>query len=120
MLQEGEADFLIIWPERGILVLEVKGGKIRFDHHSMQWYSTNYYGKEFHIKDPFKQASKNLHAIEAIIKKTVFSNQPLPFAYGYAVCFPDLVYKGGASPGSDPNIVIDLSDFLTNTSFRNL
>lgn len=117
VLQEGEADFLIIWPDRGILVLEVKGGKIRFDHDSMQWYSTNYYGKEFQIKDPFKQASKNLHAIEAIIKKKIFSNQSLPFAYGYAVCFPDLVYKGGSAPGTDPNIVIDLSDFLTNTSF---
>ncbi|WP_339064489.1 nuclease-related domain-containing DEAD/DEAH box helicase [Teredinibacter turnerae] len=117
VLQEGEADFLIIWPDRGILVLEVKGGKIRFDHDTMEWYSTNYYGKEFQIKDPFKQASKNLHAIEAIIKKKVFSNQPLPFAYGYAVCFPDLVYKGGSAPGSDPNIVIDLSDFLTNSSF---
>ncbi len=117
VLQEGEADFLIIWPERGILVLEVKGGKIRFDHDTMQWYSTNYYGKEFQIKDPFKQASKNLHAIETIIKKKAFSNQSLPFAYGYAVCFPDLVYKGGLAPGSDPNIVIDLSDFLTNSSF---
>lgn len=117
VLQEGEADFLIIWPDRGILVLEVKGGKIRFNHDTIQWYSTNYYGKEFQIKDPFKQASKNLHAIEAIIKKKVYSNQPLPFAYGYAVCFPDLVYKGGSAPGSDPNIVIDLSDFLTNSSF---
>lgn len=117
VLQEGEADFLIIWPERGILVLEVKGGKIRFDHDTMQWYSTNYYGKEFQIKDPFKQASKNLHAIETIIKKKAFSNRSLPFAYGYAVCFPDLVYKGGSAPGSDPNIVIDLSDFLTNSSF---
>ncbi len=116
-LQEGEADFLIIWPERGILVLEVKGGKIRFDHQTMQWFSTDYYGREHKIKDPFKQASKNLHAIEKIIKKKVFSNSAMPFAYGFAVCFPDLVYKGGAAPGSDPNIVIDLSDFLTSTSF---
>lgn len=117
VLQEGEADFLIIWPERGVLVLEVKGGNIRFDNSQMQWYSQDYYGRSHQIKDPFKQASKNLHAIESIIKKKVFSNQPLPFAYGYAVCFPDLVYKGGMAPGSDPNIVIDLSDFLTNTSF---
>tara|TARA_R110001599_G_scaffold263053_1_gene463643 strand:- start:4088 stop:5788 length:1701 start_codon:yes stop_codon:yes gene_type:complete len=116
-LQEGEADFLIIWPDRGILVLEVKGGKIRFDHLTMQWFSTDFYGREHKIKDPFKQASKNLHAIEKVIKKKVFSNAAMPFAYGFAVCFPDLVYKGGSAPGSDPNIVIDLSDFLTSTSF---
>lgn len=117
VLQEGEADFLIIWPERGVLILEVKGGNIRFENGQMQWFSQDYYGRSHQIKDPFKQASRNLHAIENIIKKKVFSNQPLPFAYGYAVCFPDLVYKGGMAPGSDPNIVIDLSDFLTNTSF---
>lgn len=117
ILQEGEADFLIIWPDRGVLVLEVKGGTIQFDDHEMQWYSKDYYGRTHKIKDPFKQASKNLHAIEGIVKKKAFSNQPLPFAYGYAVCFPDLVYKGGMAPGSDPNIVIDLSDFLTSTSF---
>ncbi|MCG8312445.1 MAG: NERD domain-containing protein, partial [Pseudomonadales bacterium] len=117
ILQEGEADFLIIWPDRGVLVLEVKGGTIQFDDHEMQWYSKDYYGRTHKIKDPFKQASKNLHAIEGIIKKKAFSNQRLPFAYGYAVCFPDLVYKGGMAPGSDPNIVIDLSDFLTSTSF---
>jgi len=43
------------------------------------------------------------------------SRQGLPFTYGYAVCFPDLVYKGGATPpGAEPNIIIDLSDFLTS------
>ncbi len=117
VLQEGEADFLIIWPERGILVLEVKGGTIYFESAEMQWYSRDYHGHTHKIKDPFKQASRNLHAIERIIKKKVFSNQSLPFAYGYAVCFPDLVYKGGMAPGSDPNIVIDLGDFLTSSSF---
>lgn len=116
-LQEGEADFLIIWPDRGVLVLEVKGGTISFESDEMQWYSKDYYGRTHKIKDPFKQASKNLHAIEGIIKKKVYSNQSLPFGYGYAVCFPDLVYKGGMSPGSDPNVVIDLADFLTNSSF---
>ena len=116
-LQEGEADFLVIWPERGILVLEVKGGQIHFEAQEMQWYSKDFYGRTHKIKDPFKQASKCLHAIEKIIKKKLFSNGPMPFAYGYAVCFPDLVYKGGNAPGSDPNIVIDLSDFLTSKSF---
>lgn len=116
-LQEGEADFLIVWPSKGILVLEVKGGGIHFEAGEMQWYSKDYFGRTHQIKDPFKQASKNMHAIEGIIKKKVYSNTHIPFAYGYAVCFPDLVYKGGVAPGSDANVVVDLSDFLTSTSF---
>ena len=27
-LQEGEADFLVFWPDKGLLVIEVKGGVI--------------------------------------------------------------------------------------------
>lgn len=30
-LNEGEIDFLIIWPEKGVLVLEAKGGGITQD-----------------------------------------------------------------------------------------
>jgi ATP:corrinoid adenosyltransferase len=114
-LRQGEADFLILWPEKGLLVLEVKGGEIRFEAGSRQWFSKDFYNKIHHIKDPFEQASNNLHMLVNIIDKSLNSRQGLPFTYGYAVCFPDLVYKGGATPpGAEPNIIIDLSDFLTS------
>ncbi len=116
-LQQGEADFLIIWPEKGMLVLEVKGGKIRFDEEQFQWFSTNRRGYTNQIKDPFEQASKNMHAIKSQLAKKSFPGG-LPFTYGFAVCFPDLVYKGGVAPGSDPNIILHLQHFLTSTSFK--
>lgn len=57
-LQESEADFLILWPDKGLLVLEVKGGTIRYVAETRQWFSRDFYDKEHLIKDPFEQASK--------------------------------------------------------------
>ena len=116
-LREGEADFLILWPDKGLLVLEVKGGHIRYEAETRQWFSRDFYDNIHHIKDPFEQASKSLHVLIKTIKKSLQGSGSLPFAFGYAVCFPDLVYKGGATPpGSEPNIIIDLGDFLTSDS----
>ena len=36
---EGEADFIIAHPDKGVIVLEVKGGRIRYDADSGNWYS---------------------------------------------------------------------------------
>ncbi len=99
------------------MVLEVKGGHIRYEAETRQWFSRDFYENVHHIKDPFEQASKSLHTLMATIRKSLQSPAALPFAFGYAVCFPDLVYKGGAvPPGAEPNIIIDLSDFLTSDS----
>src|SRR5438046_7289622 len=48
--RDGEADFVIAHPDQGILILEVKGGNIRYDGATKQWYSNDY-----EIKDPFDQ-----------------------------------------------------------------
>src|SRR4051812_3759237 len=38
---EGEADFVIVHPELGALVLEVKGGTLRFNADSSLWHQTS-------------------------------------------------------------------------------
>jgi hypothetical protein len=116
-LQEGEADFVILWPDKGLLVLEVKGGTIRYAAETRQWFSLDFHNREHHIKDPFEQASKNLHSLLERLRPSLKIRGALPFTYGYAVCFPDLVYKGGLTPpGAEPNIIIDLGDFLASDS----
>src|SRR5437868_3130229 len=50
--RDGEADFVMAHPAHGILVLEVKGGGIRFDGVLGRWSSTNDEGT-YEIKDPF-------------------------------------------------------------------
>jgi hypothetical protein len=50
---EGEADFTIIDPQRGILVLELKGGIIRRDAVTSKYFSREVRGtREHEIKDP--------------------------------------------------------------------
>ena len=52
-LREGEADFLILWPELGFLVLEVKGGDIEYGAADRRWYRKLPNGGERDIQDPF-------------------------------------------------------------------
>jgi hypothetical protein len=62
-LREGEADFTILDPRTGVLAVEVKGGGVAFDASTGQWYSVDREGRRNEIKDPFKQASGERHAL---------------------------------------------------------
>jgi Nuclease-related domain len=58
-LREGEIDFLILHPEQGLLVLEVKGGLIGYDGRQLEWMSCDHSGTTHLIQDPFKQSQQN-------------------------------------------------------------
>lgn len=62
-LREGEADFTIVLPKSGILTVEVKGGGVSFDPATGAWSSIDRFGEKHPIKDPFRQASDERHAI---------------------------------------------------------
>lgn len=62
-VSEGEADFTVVIPGAGIVVVEVKGGGIACDASTSAWYSTDRFGARNKIKDPFKQAARERHAI---------------------------------------------------------
>lgn len=62
-LKEGEADFTILFPQTGIFAVEVKGGGVSFDAPSGKWHSVDRHGQRNEIKDPFKQASSERHAL---------------------------------------------------------
>jgi hypothetical protein len=109
-LREGEADFVIVHPKAGILILEVKGGEIHYDHDGRGWYR-----KEPHriveIKDPFEQARRNGHTLEKEIRRESFRGQDkIPCPYGYAVAFPHCDYSGGVPPGADTSMIFSASD----------
>lgn len=61
--QDGEADFVVAHPERGLLVLEVKGSGIAYDALSGKWTSTNRLGETVAIKDPVEQTRCSKHAL---------------------------------------------------------
>lgn len=55
-LVDNETDFLLYHPDYGVVVLEVKGGRIGFNTEKDSFYTVNRYGKSFFIKNPFQQA----------------------------------------------------------------
>ena len=104
-LLEGEADFVVAHPRRGLLVLEVKGGET-IRHDGRRWFRETADGpKEF--QDPFVQARRNMHALLDIIRER--SGRRLSkedMAHGYAVVFPHLDYEGLPPPHADKAIII--------------
>lgn len=103
-LAEGEADFVVVHPERGVLVLEVKGGDVR--HDGYRWFRDSASGaKEF--KDPFRQAQRNMHALLDIIRERSGGRlHKEDLAHGYAIVFPHLDYTGLPPAHADKAIII--------------
>lgn len=105
-LKEGEADFVVLDPRRGILILEVKGGELEYEGSTRMWQRRLGRGAE-RITDPFEQARRNMHAIVEEVRRVAFpGHERLPFVFGYAVVFPDCVYEGSVPSGSDPTILL--------------
>jgi hypothetical protein len=104
-LREGEADFVILDPRYGILIVEVKGGDIKYDSGREQWYRTN---GNHAPKDPYDQASKSHRYFEKIIREREFrGGNELPFLRGRMVIFPDTLYDGNFPRGGCAEITLD-------------
>jgi hypothetical protein len=103
-LVEGELDYLIFSPERGFLVLEVKGGAVTYDGETGTWLQN---GRP--SKDPFAQARTSMHQLHGFLKKYIKAEPPLPLAY--AVCFPDVFTPLRIMPpGTDSQICLTGND----------
>ena len=70
--EDGECDFVVAHPDLGLLCIEVKGGKVRKDGASSQWYSGRH-----KIKDPIRQARTSKHVIREAIND--IWGQTMPF-----------------------------------------
>lgn len=87
---EGEADFVIAHPDKGVLVVEVKGGGVRRLEDSEQWVSKNRFNITNNIKDPVKQANDSKHALLRKLKEHPgWSGAWVTMRHG--VIFPDCV-----------------------------
>lgn len=90
VLREGEADFIVVIPALGMLVLEVKGGIIEYDPQIRAWQRRLSNGAIQAIKDPFAQARANTHFLaERIRSHQETTGTQFHLTYGYAVVFPD-------------------------------
>ncbi|MCX6104561.1 MAG: NERD domain-containing protein [Proteobacteria bacterium] len=82
-LKDNEIDFVCYHPEYGIVVVEVKGGRIRHDGQTGVFYSVNRRGESFSIKDPFQQSLVWKGRFLRFLRR---HNVKVPVSH--AVCFP--------------------------------
>ncbi len=106
---EGEIDLLLLHPERGMLVLEVKGGGIQYDGRERRFTSEDRTGTRNEIRDPFAQASRNLHELKKVMGAAPgWTETGIDFVHGHGVVFPDCSWTPpAAAPDMPPGIVLD-------------
>lgn len=103
-LREGEADFIVLHQNKGMLVLEVKGGELRYENAT--WQRKKKHGYE-PITDPFKQARSSMHyLVDRIEKQTAGDVCGHHYSYGHAVIFPHDNYTGAVPPGADESLIL--------------
>jgi len=107
-LREGEADFIVLHQKKGMLVLEVKGGELRYQNAT--WQRKKQHGYQV-ITDPFKQARCSMHyLVDRIEKNTAGDVRGIHFSYGHAVVFPHDNYSGAVPPGADEALILSRRD----------
>lgn len=99
--RDGEADFVIAHPAEGLLVVEVKGGTIRYDGHQAQWYSHHH-----PIKDPFEQAKRNKYSLLDKLRDLPYWRSRW-VSLGHAVAFPDCMVPQDLRLDAPDTIILD-------------
>lgn len=105
--REGEADFLVLHRDYGVLVLEVKGGEIELKQR--RWWRRKKGGPE-EIKDPVRQASRSKWALKKRVEH--ICGKPLAdrVTWGTAIAFPHCLFKGEAPADLPIQSVISMDD----------
>lgn len=90
--QDGETDFVIVHPELGIVVIEAKGGGIRFDAQLARWSSRDSAGTIHEIRDPFEQAKNAKYRLLEILREHTHWDAVVRgrITIGHAAWFPDV------------------------------
>ncbi|MDE0308761.1 MAG: NERD domain-containing protein [Acidiferrobacterales bacterium] len=104
---EGECDFVVIDPDRGVLFVEVKGGIVKYLPDEGVWVRVRSGdGDSMPIKDPFAQVSRNMHAIVEFAASNL-KLERFPHTYGCAVMFPDGIFHGPLPAGVQREQIFD-------------
>ena len=90
----GEADFVILHPRKGLLVLEVKGGRLEME--SGNWYSRDRHNQLHEIHSPVEQSKKNLFTLLAKLREHPKLRNCF-FQAGYGMILPDCSWPEGAA-----------------------
>lgn len=109
VVQDREADFIIIHPDKGILIVEAKGGTISYDAVNRAWYTNQ---NQMKIS-PFYQAKEIKHKfLDFLSKHSEFAK--LDFCIGQCVVFPDVDQVINGLPSEAPQEILLLRPQLDN------
>ena len=92
--REAEADLVLIDPEHGMTVVEVKGGTISYDARRAVWRRREAGAAE--IRDPVQQAKRTRSIVEAALKGGGVDTSTLPVRW--AVATPDCRLEAPGEP----------------------
>ena len=107
--RDGEADFLVAHPDLGLLVLEVKGGRIARGPEG--WTSTDRTGTVHGIRDPGQQAQENHYLLLDKIRE--FPGwRHRPIRAGHGVVFPDCAVDGALTLDLPREILMGHDDLV--------
>jgi KaiC/GvpD/RAD55 family RecA-like ATPase len=84
---ERETDFLLVHPQKGLLIIEVKGGtRFSYDGEHDKWKS----GDNISYQNPYKKQLANSKNLPLLLKRELprLKNRWIPC--GYAICFPHI------------------------------
>ncbi len=79
---EAEADLVIVDPDHGVLVVEVKGGTMLFDATQQVWRRREGNGRI--VRDPVKQAKRARSIVRTLLKQSRFPTDEIPLRWAVA------------------------------------
>ncbi|MBA3824828.1 MAG: NERD domain-containing protein [Ktedonobacterales bacterium] len=92
-LVKGEIDFLVIHPDFGILVLEIKGGRITYDDQTGKWMTTDRENATHPLTPaPFEQVDASVRALKTFLKNTL-NVETTAYPLARAVWFYDVEWQ---------------------------
>jgi len=84
---ERETDFLLVHPQKGLLIIEVKGGtQFSYDGEHDQWKS----GDKQCYRNPYKKQLANSKQLPLFLKEKIPSLKNFWLTCGYSICFPQI------------------------------
>ena len=107
---DGEADFILVHPAKGIIVLEVKGGEL-IGTDSEGWYTKPHGSSGIErIKNPYDQAVATKYTLLDRLRELRLSSVP---DIGHAVVFPSADIRADIGLYGGAGITITETDLLT-------
>lgn len=110
-VRDGEADFIVAAPCKGLLFLEVKQSH-GYDCRKGIWYRIKKDGSEEKAENPFDQATKNkFRIVRGILCRGLgVREDAFPGVYGHAVVYPFGRVAGKLPHSQDPTVMIAYRD----------